>query len=439
MKKALVLGGSIAGLLAARVLADHADDVCIVERDDLDGGAEIRRGVPHSSQAHSLLGLGRATMEQLLPGVIAQIVHEGGQLIRGGEDARWFLDGMPKTPIRGASIVSVTRPFLEWHVRRRVTALPQVRVLRAAAAGLTVTGDRVDGVLVNGDSHLAADLIVDATGRSSRLTDWLGRHGYAPPPKRRVGVDLGYATCLFHRPSGQRIGGYVAAHSAYTASRAQRGPSSITPVEGNRWLVLISGYGADRPGRDPAEFAERCRSDAALPLRLLPDASEPVSDVYTCRFPDSMRRDYHRAGRFPAGIVAVGDAVASFNPTYGQGISSAAMHAVALGAWLGAAPSLAEPPHAYFQRIGEIVDDAWRTSAEQDLLLSHVDGQRPFGWRARRRLSELVLAATVTDPVVHRAFLEVVNMTSGPDHLTRPSIVGRAVLAAGRRALRRRT
>lgn len=435
MTRAVVLGGSIAGLLAARVLSGYADEVVIVEPDPLDGGPAPRRGTPQSSQAHSLLGAGRATIDQLLPGIVRQMVHEGGQLLRSGPGTQWLLDGRPKAPVRGGSVVSVSRPFLEWHIRTRVLALDPVRVLRRTAAGLTLTGDRVDGALVRAPgalepTRLPADLVVDATGRSSRLADWLARHGYPAPPKQRLAVDLGYATCLFHRPPGQRIGGCVATHSAYTPSRARSGPSSMTPVEGDRWLVLVSGYGQRRPGRDLDAFLARCRQDAAAPLRLLPDLCEPVTGVAVHRFPDSFRRDFDRAERFPAGLVAVGDAVASFNPTYGQGISAAAMHAVALGGWLGTGEPSAQP---YFRRVRGIVDDAWRTSAEQDRFLPHVEAPRVFGWRLRRRVTEGVLAATVTDPVVHRAFLEVVNMTAGPERLRTPEILLRSAVAPFRR------
>jgi len=438
MKVAVVLGGSIAGLLAARVLTGYADEVRIVEPDVLEDGPQIRRGAPHSSQAHSLLGLGRATIEQLLPGIVRSMVHEGGQLLRGSHGAQWFLDGVPKTPIGGGSIVSVSRPFLEWQIRRRVLALPGIQLCQGTGTGLTLTGNRVDGVLVRPPRavesvHVAADLVVDATGRASRLAEWLGRHGYPAPPRQRVGLDLGYATCLFHRSPGQRIDGYVAAHSAYAPRRAHRGPSSMTPVEGDRWLVLVSGYGADRPGRDFDAFVQRCRSDAAAPMRALPDACEPVSDVYVHRFPDSVRRDFDRLSRFPAGLVVVGDAVASLNPTYGQGISSAAAHATALDEWLRGAPELDEAAHPYFRRVRSVLDDAWQTSVVQDRLLPHVQTAKPLGWRLRGRVHEAVLAATVTDPVVHRTFLEVVNMTASPDRLRRPGILWRAGVAAYRR------
>lgn len=439
MKTALVLGGSVAGMIAARVLADHADEVWIVEPDLLEDAPTARRGVPHGSQAHNLLGKGRIVIEQMLPGIIRQMVREGGQLINSGAGgAQWFLNGQPKVPVSGGSAVSVSRPFLEWHIRRRVLARPNVAVVKGTATGLTVTGDRVDGALVSppgtADSvRHAASLVVDATGRSSRLSDWLGEHGYPTPGKRRMALDLGYATCLFHRAPGQRLGGHVAVYSLYTPSKAHLGPSSMTPIEGNRWLALISGYGDRRPGRDLGEFHARCRANPATPLRLLPDACEPASEVYVHRFPYSIRRDFDLLPRFPAGLVAVGDAVASFNPTYGQGISVAALHAVALAGWLSEPGTIDAPAHAYFRRVREVVDNAWRFSAEQDCYLPHVDARKPFGWRLHRGLAEAVQAATVTDQVVHRAFLEVVNMTATPDRLRQPEILRRAGIAALRR------
>ncbi|MEU1887511.1 FAD-dependent oxidoreductase [Micromonospora sp. WMMD987] len=440
METALVLGGSIAGLVAARVLADHADQVWIVEPDLLEDAPVVRRGTPHGGQAHTLLGRGRTVIDRLLPGIVRQLVREGGQLVGSGPGgAQWFLDGRPKVPVRGGSVVSVSRPFLEWHIRRRVLALPNVALLGGTAVGLTATAGRVDGALVRppgatGAQRHGATLVVDATGRSSRLADWLGRIGYPAPDKRRMALDLGYATCLFHREPGQRLAGHVAVYSVHTPSRALTGPSSMTPVEGNRWLTLVSGYGDRRPGRDLDDFLARCRSDPAPPLQALPAACEPAGEVRVHRFPDSVRREFDRLDRFPAGLVAIGDAVASFNPTYGQGISVAAMQAVALAEWLAEPGAVDGPAHAYFRRVRAVVDDAWEFSAAQDCYLPHVTTARPFGWRLRRGLAEAVQSATVTDEVVHRAFLEVVNLTAGPARLRRPDVLWRTGVAALRRA-----
>jgi len=439
MKTALVLGGSIAGLIAARVLADHAEEVWIIEPDLLEDAPTLRRGAPHGSQAHNLGGRGRKVIEQLLPGIVRQMVREGGQLVHGGPGgAQWFLNGRPKVPVRGGSVVSVSRPFLEWHIRRRVLALPNVALVKGTATGLTATGDRVDGALVRPPGAVdsvrhPAGLVVDATGRSSRLSDWLGRLGYPAPGKRRMILDLGYATCLFHRAPGQRLGGHVGVYSVYTPSKAHDGPCSMAPIEGGRWLALVSGYGDRRPGRDLGEFLARCRANPATPLRLLPDACEPASEVYVYRFPYSVRRDFDVLSRFPAGLVAAGDAVASFNPVYGQGISVAALHAVALAEWLREPGAVDSPAYPYFRRVRQVVDDAWGFSAAQDCYLPHLDAPRPFGWRLRRGLIEAVQSATVTDEVVHRAFLEVLNMTATPDRLRRPEILWRAGAAALRR------
>ena len=440
MKRALVLGGSIAGMVAARVLADHADEVWIAEPDLLEDAPAARRGTPHSNQAHTLLGKGRTVIEQLMPGIIRQMVREGGQLVGSGPGgAKWFLNGRAKVPVRGGSAVSVTRPFLEWHVRRRVLALPNVSLVKGRATGLTMTGGRVDGALIcppgskDSERH-PADLVVDATGRSSRLGDWLGQHDFPAPEKQRMSLDLGYATCLFHREPGQRLDGHVAVYSLYTATKAHSGPSSMTPVEGDRWLTLVSGYGDRRPGRDFEEFKARCRADPATQLRLLPDACEPAGEVFVHRFPDSLRRDFDALPRFPAGLVAIGDAVASFNPTYGQGISVAALQALALREWLAEPGAVEAPAYRYFRRVREVIDDAWSFNAAQDGYLPHVKTAKPLAGRLRCGLFEAVQNATVTDEVVHRAFLEVVNMTATPDRLRTREILWRTSKARLRRS-----
>lgn len=435
MRSAVVLGGSVAGLLAARVLADHAEDVCIVEPDDLRAGPRIRRGVPQGAHSHILLGRGREALEGLLPGLCAQLVADGAHLVDFEADGGWFLDGTQRVPIPGEDLLSLTRPFLEHHLRERVLALPRVRLMAGRATGLTITGDRVDGALVLADGavdaqRVAADLVVDTTGRASRLADWLTRLGYEAPARHRVGVDIGYATCFFHRPAGQRLGGVTVAHSMRSGRTGRPGASSLNPVEGGLWMALVTGYPDDHPRRDLPDFLHRCRLDPALPMRLVAEACEPATEVATYRFPASVRRDFHRLRRFPAGLIAAGDAIASFNPVYGQGIASAALHAEVLAAWLRGGPELDRPAHRYFRGVGRVVHAAWLTSGVNDRLLPHVrTGPLSRRQRTRMRIGSMVAYASLVDLRVARVFGDVVNMRRHPHRMWWPDVLLRSALA----------
>ncbi|SDC53543.1 FAD-dependent monooxygenase family protein [Actinokineospora iranica] len=426
MRLAVVAGGSLAGLLAARVLHEFADEIVIVEPDTLPAGPAHRAGAAHGDQFHILLGMAQHLLSHWFPTLLGDLVADGAVPLAAGADGRMFTDGRMRPPIPGDRLLPVHRPLLEWHIRRAVLALPNIRLSGDRVVGLCAFPGRVTGVRLASGEHITdTDLVVDATGRSSRLSDWLVRLDYPPPPKRRLNLDLGYATTLYHRYPGQRLDDLLAVHSARSANWAAPGVSCVAPISRDRWICTVSGYGADRPNRDPEEFTTRCLREPAAAFRALVEECVPAGPVSAYRFPHSIRRDFHELTRFPAGVVPVGDAVASFNPIYGQGVPSAALHASALGAWL----RTDEDAHGYFRRVKVLVDAAWQTSVIEDFRLPHVTGQRPRGHRMLRVLSGAIDRAAMTDPVVARRFADVVNMRAHPAELRRPALLGRALLA----------
>ncbi len=425
MRRVVVAGGSLAGLLAARVLHDVADEVVIVEPDELPDGAANRAGTPHGDQFHVLLGLAQQLFAHWFPTLFDRLALDGA-VGYSHVETRMFVDGGMRLPVPGDPLMPIMRPLLEWHVRGDVLKLPSVRLVRDRVVGLTAGLGRVDGVrLASGASVGTADLVVDATGRSSRLGDWLLRLDFAPPPKRRMDLDLGYATTLYRRFPQQRLDGLVAVHSLRSAGSAEPGVSVVAPAGPDRWICSVSAYGAQRPGRSAEEFRARCEREPAAGFVALARECEPAGPVSVYRYPHSFRRDFHELHRFPAGLVPVGDAVASFNPVYGQGMPSAALHASALGAWLASG----EDVHGYFRRLRVLVDAAWQTSVVADLALPHLRAERPRGHRLMRAVSEAIDRATMSDPIVARRFLDVVNMRAHPRELLRPTLLTRAFLS----------
>ncbi|WP_436773221.1 FAD-dependent oxidoreductase [Yinghuangia sp. YIM S09857] len=458
MRTVAVLGAGIAGLLAARVLAGHADEVVVVERDDLGGsmgvdtgasavaaGAAIsgsgegpRRGVPQGTQMHALLEAGRRGIEHLLPGFTDEFVAAGAVRANTGTDVFGYLDGQRKALVGDLPMVSATRPFLEAHVRRRVLAYPGVRVEAATVRGLSFRGERVDGVrLARGADETAetlhADLVVDATGRGSRVSAWLAEAGWPEPPLRRIAVDLGYATAVFRAPGidpSAVTDGATLAQSLTTLPDGRVRVGTLGRIEGDRWIALMAGYADDKPTRAPDDFLARCREDPGEAFGKLAANAQLDGDVAVYRHPDNRRRDFHRVSRFPAGLVSVGDAVASFNPVYGQGMSSAAAHALCLADALSSGRLPNEPARDYFSAVRRVVDDAWQTSVLNDLRLPHVAAERPFGFALATRLGDLVHRATVTDPVVGLRFLHVLHMIAPPRTLMTPATIARSLRAS---------
>ncbi|MEU8761457.1 hypothetical protein [Streptomyces sp. NPDC048659] len=435
MKRAVVLGGSYAGLFAARVLSGYADEVVVLDADTI-GEDGLGRLAPQRSQLHALLAMGHARLERWFPGLTEELVAAGARLGEGDE-VRFYVDGRLKAPAEGTRMLGVTRPFLESRIRRRVAALPGVRLVAGEAArGLVFERDRVGGVRTASGEVLGAEFVVDAMGRSSRLGEWLEGAGWERAPLGRMRIDLGYATATFRR--GDELGRTVIAHSTpgpasdYLPTLTE--PGGLAAVEGDRWSVVLAGYADRRPGTDPKEFRSRMRR-CVEPLRTVADACELTGGVETFHFAESRRRDYLRLPRFPGGLVVVGDALASVNPVYGQGLTLAALQADSLAAHLRSGAAWHEPARGYFRRATAFVDAAWQLSTTADLAQPHVEGPYPRGYRLLRWAGDRITEASVLDPVVNTTYLNVINMVEPPRALTRPATLLRTarVLARAKR------
>lgn len=437
--RAIVLGASMAGLMAARVLSDHADEVLVIERDGSEASALPRPGVPQGSQVHALLPAGHAQLDRWFPGFTAAALADGA-VDPPPEEIRNYVNGelRPQAPTGelGQSLVS-TRPFLEYHVRRRTLEIGNIKLVHGRADGLEFDGDRVTGVRYQPEGEEGggarpalvvepADLVVDATGRSSRLSDWLGTAGWPQPPMRRMPIKLNYASALFTRdPKISDVGISIAQNQA--GGRVTPRQGGVLAVEGDRWLVLVAGYGDDRPSRDLEDFRKRCREDFPPDFGQIADHGELLGEVITYHQADSRRRDYDQLERFPARLIVAGDAVASFNPVYGQGMTSATLHASCLSAYLRSDPSLDEPAREYFEQVRVVVDAAWQVSTFADLELPHVDGPYPRGYRLVKWISGLVFQAAAQDPGLGLQFARVTTMLDHPSVLARPQTVLRAL------------
>lgn len=450
-RRAVVLGGSIAGLMAARVLSDHADQVLIIEPDDLAaldvpddritadpvGAVAPRPGVPQGSQVHALLPSGQTQLERWFPGFV-EAALAAGAVNPPPETLRFYLDGDlrrdPPTGPAAQGLIS-SRPFLEALIRHRVLGRANVRTVQGRADGLKITGGAVTGVryLAAGSADGAdepADFVVDASGRSSRLGDWIAEHGFPRPPMQRMGIKLNYATALYRRPPNPEVWTTISIDTPGSGRTARI--AGFTPIEGDRWTMLISGYADDRPTRDADDYRRRCEQDFPPEFGEVAATAERAGEVITYHQADSRRRDFHKLDRFPARLVAVGDAVASFNPVYGQGMTSAMLHASALSEYLRTGPDLTQPARPYFRDAKVIVDAAWQVSTMADLALPHVDGPYPKGYRAIRWAGDLIFRASAKDPVVNRRLGQVTTMLAHPSALTSPGLLLRALTAGVR-------
>lgn len=425
---AVVLGAGIAGLLAARVLADTYSTVTVIDRDVLPEIGAQRRGVPQGHHAHVLHPRGREVLEELFPGFTAELVHAGAQLGDAMGEVRIILSGHQlRQAGAGLTMLFASRPFLEGHLRARVRRLPGVTfVENTDIAGLVTTAGqhRVTGVRCRqADTSrqadtIAADLVVDATGRGSRTPRWLSEWGYQRPAQDRIDIGLGYATRIYRlRP------GALEPDKALLLGGTPDNPRHgvVSALEGGRHIVGLGGILGDHPPTDPAGFnafaANMVRPDIAEVLA----GAQPLNDPVAFRFPASVRHRYERLSRFPAGLLVLGDAICSFNPVYGQGMAVAANQALVLRGLLlhGAEPA----PEEYFRVIATTIDTPWDIAVGADLSFPGVPGNRTAKVRLVNAYLPRLHAAAAHDVTLATTFLRVLGLLEAPEALLRPDRV----------------
>lgn len=435
----VVLGGSLGGLLAAAALAPHVGRVLVVDRDPLGDDPAPRPGTPQATHAHGLLASGRLAVESLLPGFTDQLV-DAGAVSRGdiGSNGRWYVGGRLVADCEvGANGVAASRLLVESTVRRRVRSLAGVEVRdRTAVTGLvagadhrSVTGVRLHDVVTGTDEVVLADLVVDATGRPGRAGRWFAEHGWPAPAEERVDVGVRYATTHVEARDGDLDGRSVVVSAA--TPEVPRGGVAIRQ-EGDRWVVMLFGYVEDQPPLDPDGFRRHARSVVAPELAELV-ADRPLLEAPRAyRYPHCVRRRVERCD-LPRGYVAVGDAVCSFDPTFGQGMSVAALEAVALGRLARDAGDLAAVGGEYHREAASVVDRAWLVVVGADVQIPGVVGAAPPGHAVTSRWVRAVQRAAHDDPAVARALMRVTNLLEPPSSLMRPAVAARLVRHAARR------
>ncbi|MFI1257990.1 FAD-dependent monooxygenase [Streptomyces netropsis] len=440
--RAVVLGGGMAGMLAASVLADRVDEVVVVDRDRMPAGARSRKGMPQARHAHLLMAGGARAVEALLPGTTDRWVAAGARRIAVPTDLvvlgphGWF----PRRP-EMQFMVACTRDLLDLVVREQVLVRPGI-TLREGTEAVALTGGagRVTGVRVRDTGAdragtIEADLVVDACGRGSQAARRLAELGLPDVREETVDAGLVYATRIFRAPAGSENFPVVTVQSDARVPVPGRG-ATLVPIENGRWLVTASGTRGGEPSREAEDFEPFLRSLRHPLVADLIAGAEPLTEVHLTRSTVNRRRYFERLPVWPEGFVVLGDALAQFNPVYGQGMSVAAQSAAALRDVLGErepdAPGLARSVQRSAARVA---DRAWDLATGEDINYPGAVGARPpVAARLLRGYFMRLMRTSTGNPTVLRHLMDVMTLSAPMTDLVRPEVVFGVLRGPGRAA-----
>jgi 2-polyprenyl-6-methoxyphenol hydroxylase-like FAD-dependent oxidoreductase len=439
--RAIVVGGSLTGLLVARVLGEYFSEVTIIERDLLKDDTMQRPGVPHSRHLHGLLPRGVQIIEAFFPGIREELQSYGAVPLDLAGDIAWLTpQGWGAKFLSGLEALSVTRDLLDWTIRRRVSRLPNVRFVDSTDVVGLLRGDdgRILGVRTRERNlrdlasveDAGGDVVVIAAGRHNAIAKWFAEVGLEPPQVTTIDAHIGYATRMYRRTDWQS--------REWKAIILQAVPPDVNrsglmfPVEGDRWLVTLIGADRDYPPNDGAEFLQYAKSLRNPGLYDAIRDAEPVSPIYAYRATENRQHHLDLLKNWPEGLVVMGDAVCAFNPVYGQGMSTAAIEATRLHSFLCDNRATSDFGRIFQQEIARIIQSPWALATSADLRFRSVEGAR-----ANRKTKTMhwyvdqVLRLGTTDQWARRRFLEVQGMLREASAILKPDMLFRVLLDLG--------
>jgi flavin-dependent dehydrogenase len=441
-KQAVVIGAGIAGLTAARVLADHFERVTVLERDTLPTTAAHRAGTPQARHVHGLMTGGLIALSELFPDFQSLLESAGAVPMRSGLDLRIERPGFDPFPMRDLNIrnFAISRSTLEFTVRQCVLKHSNISLqsdCRVAGIVTSADGAVVEGVNFHGADRVAqmlpADLVIDASGRGALTLAVLKSTGRETPPETTIGVDLGYSTAIYEIPDDAPRD-WKGVMTFPLMPQSSRG-GLLLPFEGRRWMLGLGGRGDDKPPGDEAGFLDYARQLRTPTIyNAIRDATR-VGDIARYVFPQSMRRHFELIQGWPRGLIPIGDSICQFNPIYGQGMSVAAQEAVLLRRLLrsnGASDPLAMLAPTFFSEVNTLVDTPWMMAAIPDFIFPETIGQRPSDLQRNLKFGAALTRLAARKPDVHKLMVEVQNLVKPRSVYRRPMFMARMLLEMAR-------
>jgi len=423
--RAIVIGGSIAGLLSARVLADRFASVTIIETDKLPDLPKARIGVPQSVQPHILFTKGYRILGELFPNIEEQLSAGGAIAIDWTREFNHFSRrGWNATSSSPSDLnsVSCSRPLLEWSIRQQLANYANIHFVdeHRVTGLLSPSKTRITGVALRsatGDrQELPASLVVDASGRRSHAPSWLQELGFTPPPETIINPFLGYATRRYKEPEGFKSNWKVMLISQSPPKGTRLG--YLAKIEGGEWIATLGGYGGDFPPIDNQGFLDFARSLPSLEFYDAIKGAEPTSRIYAHRATANRLRHYEKI-KLPQGFICLGDAVCALCPVYGQGMTVSAIAATILRDCLGDLN-----PARFQKKLAKSNSLSWMLATGQDLRFATTQGgSRPVkSGGFFTAYTERLLKLTNSDPKINALLMEVAHLLKSPLALYHPQI-----------------
>ena len=434
-KQAVVIGAGMGGLTAAGALADCFDQVVVLERDILPSEPAYRAGTPQARHVHALLLSGQRALGELFPEFEQDLARAGAVPLKVGLDVRIERPGYDPFPQRdlGWFSYALSRPTIERTVRSRVESQPNTSLrqrCRVQEVLVTPNGESVTGVRFENSKGasetVAADLVVDASGRGAPTLGLLKSIGQPLPEETTIGIDLGYATCIFAIPDDAPTDWKGVMTFGQAPQNARGG--LMLPLEGNRWMVTIGGRHGDVPPGDPEGFLNYAKELRTPTIYNSIRHAKRMDGVARYGFPESVRRHFERLEFFPRGLLPIADAICRFNPVYGQGMSVAALEACLLRKLLETPGAGGDPisclARTFFAEVQTLIDTPWSV-AVLDFAFPDTRGQRPADFETRLKFGIALTRLAAEDPTVHKLTAEVQNLLKPRNVYLDPALVKR--------------
>jgi 2-polyprenyl-6-methoxyphenol hydroxylase-like FAD-dependent oxidoreductase len=423
---AIVIGSGMAGLLAGRVLANHFEQVTIVERDQFPDAPQPRNGVPQSRHLHVLLMRGQLILEALFPGLRDQLIQTGAVPLNPSGDVALFsaFGWLPRYESNLVQI-SMSRDLLDWTIRQRLEQVENVKFLpESQVTGLIATedGQGIAGVKIR-DQSLYADWIVDASGQTSKTPQWLEALGYEPPSEMFVNAFIGYSSRIYRLPADFQAD-WKGIFITCAPQGATRG-GVLFPIEGDRWSVGLAGAERDYPPTTEAEFLEFAKTLVSPDIYEAIKEAEPLTPIYGFRRTENRLRQYEKMQRQPENFVVIGHAACTFNPIYGQGMTVAALSAQTVDQCFTKhrSSSLKGLARKIQKEVAKVQDQPWTFAINQDYRYSSAEGLKSQGLNRLLDMYFDHLGQLMTQKAeIYQAFLEVMHMLKPASSLFQPGI-----------------